>query len=784
VPVVGAWRWDDRFGYGIAAEMDVAEAYGTYYTIRRVVVMTLSLATVMFALFAGVLIRRNAQAAAVNERLAVEIGERERAIDKLRMVSASREELAAEVSERIRVETALRQSEARLNEAQHIARIGSWEWDITGNQLRWSDEVYRIFGLAPGEFEATYDAFLERVHPDDVAPVTRAVDKAISGEGGYSIEHRIVLQDGTVRHVHERGEVHFSRGQAVRMAGTVQDITERVETELEFRKLSTAIENSANIIFITDSDGNIEYVNQTFEVVTGYTKEEALGQTPRILSSGETPDEEYKVLWKTVKAGETWRGTFKNKKKDGNFYWGNAVITPIKDDRGEVTHFLAVQEDVTAIKASEEKLKYLEDHDGLTGLASRNYFFKHIDAWVNNAGGSESSAAVILIDIDKFRLFNDTYGHRIGDDVICAIGRLVDNVVGAAATTADSVSSRLAADEFAIFLPGVGSGDVVLAAERIRTAVEGLRVGDLDSRFSISLGVVIYPDHGESAASLITSADASMQRAKELGGNTVHMYRPEDRDLERMHSRLKWKERIIKALDEDRFDPWFQPIQSLADGSITKYEVLARMRDEQGNILLPGAFINIAETFNLIGAIDRVMIRKAMALQSELKRAGQVASFSLNLSGKELGDPNLLGFLKDTLKETGADPGDILFEITETAAVEDMERAVDFIGELKAIGCHFSLDDFGVGFTSFSYLKDMDVDFIKIDGSFIRRLHENPKDQLFVRSMVDVAKGLGIKTVAEFVETEETLRLLKEFGVDYAQGYFIGKPLPNVLQAV
>jgi EAL domain-containing protein (putative c-di-GMP-specific phosphodiesterase class I) len=296
----------------------------------------------------------------------------------------------------------------------------------------------------------------------------------------------------------------------------------------------------------------------------------------------------------------------------------------------------------------------------------------------------------------------------------------------------------------------------------------------------VSIGVVTYPDLGEDTRQLMTHADAAMFKAKDLGRNRTHVYRPEDKDLEKMHSRLRWKGKILKALREDRIVPWFQPILDLHDNRVHHYEVLARMQDEDGKILLPGAFIEVAERFGLVGSIDRVIIEKAVATRAELAAEGRNVSFAANLSGKDIGDEELLLFIQDKLRKSGTGGGYMTFEITETATIGDLNRATEFIRSLKGLGCKFSLDDFGVGFTSFTYLKEMDVDFLKIDGSFIRRLHENPKDQALVKAIIEVARGLDIKTIAEFVEDEKTLELLREFGADYAQGYLIGKPAPAV----
>jgi len=304
---------------------------------------------------------------------------------------------------------------------------------------------------------------------------------------------------------------------------------------------------------------------------------------------------------------------------------------------------------------------------------------------------------------------------------------------------------------------------------------------NLDIRATASIGVVFYPEHGRTTKELFTKVDAALYRAKETGKNRCHLYNPKDKVLENIHLRFRQKISIQKALAEGRFAPWFQPLLSLADNKIHHYEALARMKDEEGNILLPGTFIDTAERFGLIGSIDRMITEKTMRLQAELSRKGRDLSFGMNLSGKELGDEELLLFLQSKITETGADPSRLVFEITETAAVHDLDKAVRFINDLKAMGCRFSLDDFGVGFTSFVYLREMHVDYIKIDGSFIRKLHENHNDQLFVRAITEVAKGMGIQIIAEFVEDERSLDLLREYGVDYAQGYLIGKPSPELL---
>lgn len=689
-----------------------------------------------------------------------------------------------DITGRKEAEDALRRSESSLAEAQRIARMGNWDWDIITDDLFWSDEIYKIFGLDRDRFELNYRSFIGCVHPDDREYVRGITGAAIKEKRPYEIEHRILRPDGKVRIVQERATVQFNEaGKAVRMVGTVQDITEQKQTEFELKKLSTAMDQSVNIVFMTDVHGKIEYVNDRFEEITGYSREEAIGQNPRILASGETTREEYREFWKTILSGKTWRGIFRNRKKNGELYWSDGMVTPIRNERGDITHFLAVQEDMTERMKAEERIEYLATYDELTELLNRGSFMEKITEWLTYAGSSKKAGALLLIDLDQFKLINDTYGHNTGDELLRHVAGFIQEVIkedDKAWKEGDKgIACRLGADEFSVFLPARHKEVGVKIAENIRKRLEEFRLGDTQIRSTASIGIVFYPDHGVKLKELLAKTDAAMYRAKAMGRNRCHIYSPEDRDLEDMQRKVAWKGRIQDALKEDRFDIWFQPILAL-EGGIDHYEVLARMRDREGNVILPGSFIDMAETFGLIGSIDRVIAEKAMKFQAKMRRQGKHFTFSMNLSGKDLVDEDLLAFLRSKIDETGADPSHLVFEITETAAVHDLERAKRFVNELKSLGCKFSLDDFGVGFTSFVYLREMRVDYIKIDGSFIRRLHENKNDQLVVKAIVDVARGMGIKTVAEFVESEEILKHLRAFGVDYAQGYYVGKPAPEL----
>ena len=555
------------------------------------------------------------------------------------------------------------------------------------------------------------------------------------------------------------------------------EISERKRAEFELKKLSAVLEHSTSIVFISGKGGEIEYVNRSFEHATGFSKADALGRTPGELFSAAGA---HSHEWSGMLSSEGWQGALKNVKKDGTPLWCKGVVSPIREETGEITHYLSVFEDVTEKKASHERINYLANHDPVTGLLNRGYFIDSLAGWIEENPGP---GALFLLDMDQFKFISDSYGHGMGDEFLMRIARLIQfNMMHIIprhlGSNGECMVARLSGDEFAIFAP-VGRVEAVQIAEHIRKGLECFYQPDFPCHLTASIGVALFPEHGDTTSELLTRADAAMYRAKEQGRNRFHFYSPEEREIEQMHMRLKCKEGILVALKEDRFEPWFQPIMRLSDNSVSHYEVLARMREKDGSIVLPGPFIEIAERFGLVGAISRSIIGKALALQASLKNAGKDLSFCVNVSGKELGDREFLYFLKGRIFELGIDPRNIVFEITETASIYDLDRAISFIMGLREIGCRISLDDFGIGFTSFLYLREMQVDYIKIAGSFIKGLEKNLNDQLFVKAITDVARGMEIETIAEFVESSAILGSLRKYGIDYAQGYIIGIPAPT-----
>lgn len=431
--------------------------------------------------------------------------------------------------------------------------------------------------------------------------------------------------------------------------------------------------------------------------------------------------------------------------------------------------------DISERKRFEAQLLHLANHDPLTSLFNRRRFGEEVERQLANARRYGVHGALLFMDLDQFKDVNDTRGHRAGDELLVRLSRLLRERL-----RETDIVARLGGDEFAILLPHTDRAESMAVAELLLDAVRNcvFTTGGAPLRVSASIGVALFPEHSTDADELLSQADLAMYQSKEQGRNRAMMFVPEAHWQEEIESRLGWHQRIHEALEQDLFVLHAQPILDLHNDAITQYEVLIRAVNEDGTVALPGAFLDIAERSGLIQEIDRWVVRRAISLLARATSDGERLRLEVNLSGKAFSDASLLTMIESELERTGVDPANLVLEVTETAAIANMEEAEKFVRKLKAIGCKFALDDFGVGFSSFAHLKYLPVDYLKIDGSFIRELARNPVDQHLVGAIVDVAHALGKQTIAEFVGDAVTLDLLREYGVDFAQGYYIGHPVP------
>jgi diguanylate cyclase (GGDEF)-like protein len=381
-----------------------------------------------------------------------------------------------------------------------------------------------------------------------------------------------------------------------------------------------------------------------------------------------------------------------------------------------------------------------------------------------------------VLDLDHFKNLNDTLGHGTGDELIISLAHALREVVDERCAI-----SRLGGDELAVLVPDGDESDVQAIAGQVLDVVRAQRVASPSGRLravSASIGIAAVDDAVLTADDVLANADLAMYEAKEAGRDRAVVYKPARHSGARLDGRVSWPDIIRDGLDEDRFVLQAQPIIDLATGEIGQYELLLRLRDPFGELISPAAFLPAAERYDLIGRIDRWVVSRSIAMLAEERRRGRRLTFEVNISGRSTGDPDLLALIEGELRTHEVEPSQVIFEITETTAVANIPRAQEFAHRLAALGCRFALDDFGAAFASFYYLKHLPFDYLKIDGEFVRGCVTDRTDQLVIQAVVDIARGLGKRTVAEMVGDEETMALVRDLGVDHAQGFHIGKPAP------
>lgn len=438
-------------------------------------------------------------------------------------------------------------------------------------------------------------------------------------------------------------------------------------------------------------------------------------------------------------------------------------------------HQLQLEDELANLKVMEARLQFSVSHDDLTGLANRRRLEQSLDLSLTQVRNFMSTSALFYIDLDSFKVLNDAEGHEAGDNLLVQVANTLRRYF-----RVNDTLVRIGSDEFAVLVDNSDEATIHKQAEGLKNLFDGYSFEHHGHHYhlSASVGVKIIK-HGEitTVGEILSHANQACYTAKKRGRNRVHFYNPEDREMHTLRHSVEWAPRIRAALKEGHFLLEFQPIFALDSAEVTHYECLLRMRGEGGVLYYPKEFIPVAEAMGLIHQVDFWVVDHALDL---LRSMPEHIAFAINLSGNVFLDEKLYPLVQNKLKQTGIDPERVVFEITETSAISNFEMTKRMVTSLRSLGCRFALDDFGAGFNSYSYLKHFPVDILKIDGGFITDLDNEPVDQLLVKSMIDIAHSLGKKTVAEFVERESTLELLRGYGVDFVQGYLVGKPQPSI----
>ncbi len=684
--------------------------------------------------------------------------------------------IGIDLSERKQGERDRDRALADLEEAQRIAQVGSWSWEPRTGAANWSPQMYEIYGRDPADGPAIKEAFIAYAHPDDRGRLASALAGAFGAGGAFEVDYRIVADDGSEREIHGLGRADPARPGSY--LGTVQDVTARRRAEAERRhseeRLRTSFEGAPTGVAMVQAQSpfNVLQVNSALTQMLGVDASDLVGASAlrmidepgrptaqrrlERLALGEQGPFEYEFELRDVPAGPLWvslRG---------------AAITGI-DGRPE--HVVLHLQNITVRKRYEAELRTWAERDQLTGLLNRRRLGEELERVVAENARYGTPATLLICDLDNLKLVNDTLGHKAGDEFITTAA----NVLRERIRDAD-ILARTGGDEFAVLLPHTGLDQARAMAERLRAAVLELNFAVGSQRLHPTLSIGVAPvGEGLGAEDSLAAADLAMFEAKRHGRNRVSTS-TQAFSADVMTQQLGWLARLRSALADDRLELHAQPIVDVRDRVVSHRELLVRMRDEDGELLMPAAFIPTAERFGMIAEIDRRVVREAIRIVAADPSSG--ICYAVNLSGVSVGDPELLRLIESEIVAAGVDPTRLMFEFTETAAIDDLGRSREFTEELNRIGCACALDDFGSGFGSFAYLKHLPVRYLKIDGEFVRNLPGNHDDRVLVKAIVDLARGLGKQTIAEFVGSEAALELLREYGVDYAQGYHLGKPEP------
>lgn len=544
-------------------------------------------------------------------------------------------------------------------------------------------------------------------------------------------------------------------------------------TRKELEDLKFALDASS-IVTITDKNGTITYANEKFCEISRYTESELLQKNHYIINSGYHSKEFFEEMWNTINQGEIWKGEIRNRSKNGDFFWVDTVIVPFVDKAGKPYQYVSIQKDITEQKAQQERIYQLAFYDSTTSLPNRKFFEKELEKKIKENKKDRSSFSVILIDIDRFKYLNDTLGHKRGDNILQQIARRIEKF-----RQPNDVLTRMNGDEFTFILADVNNEEQLKArADEILNAFQQpFNVNHYEVRVTVSMGGCIYPNNGNTAASLLKNAHIALHRAKQTGKNCFRLF----------HSYMDvyaykifmLENDLYRAVDNEEFLLHYQPRIDIKTGKIVAAEALIRWKHKNWDMISPNEFIPLAEEIGLIVPMTNWILKTVCKQNKAWQNAGfPKIPISVNLSAKHFMQKNITQTIKDVLDGTGLEPKYLEIEITESIMIENDETVITVLNELKEIGVRIALDDFGTGYCSLNYLKKFNMDTVKIDKVFIRNIPINQADTAIVASIIHLVHVLEKRIVAEGVENEEQLRFLYEKHCDEIQGYLYSKPLP------
>ena len=670
----------------------------------------------------------------------------------------------------------LSNSQSLLMDSQRIAKIGSWVLDHTTKKLEWSDETFNVLGISSLNFEVSYQAFLECIHPEDRELVAKAYQSSLETQSGYSVSHRVVMPDGSIKYVQERCETEFDKqGNPLVSRGTVQDITDLVEAEKALHdsehQHKALLNNTSAVIYMKDLDGRYLFINRMFEELFKLRNDEVVGKTDFELFPLQVATAFRDNDCKVAETGETLEIEEVAPLADGEHTY-ISIKFPVKDSQGNIKATCGISTDITERIRAQEKILHQAHYDSLTDLPNRFLVLDRLGQLFEKSKRNDANVAVIFLDLDDFKKINDSMGHEAGDRLLVESAARLKRVI----RLGDTVG-RLGGDEFIVLLNNLNK------ASDARPVVESLLrqfrkpfvINDRELILTCTVGVSIYPNDGDTPSELLRKADSAMYHAKDAGRNT-YAYFTESMN-KGISRRLEIEEQLHGALEREEFSVYYQAKIDVGTELLVGAEALLRWRSEKLGNIPPDEFISIAEQTGDIVPIGKYVLNSALALSANLKKLyGEYVCLAVNLSPCQFRDPELVVFIQESLKKFEVPPQYLELEITEGVLMSGHQHVSETLNALNQLGVTLSMDDFGTGYSSLSYLRKYPFDSLKIDRSFVNDIVIDKADRELVGAAIAMSHALGLSVVAEGVENAEQYELLKQLKCDYAQGYYFARP--------
>ncbi|MFA5454820.1 MAG: EAL domain-containing protein [Sulfurimonas sp.] len=660
-----------------------------------------------------------------------------------------------------------------LMQAQALANIGHWELDLVNNTLYWSDEVYRIFGLKPQEFSATYEAFLKHVYPEDIDLVNNIYMSSLKEKNGYYVEHRIVRKNGEIGFVEERCEHTFDEeGNPTKSIGTVHDVTRRKNAENELVLASAVFEKMNDGVLITDHKQQIVTINSAYSGISGYDIEEIRGKTPNTFSSGWHDRVFYQNLWNELNQNGHWNGEIIDRRKNGELYTAELSIIAMHNKDGKLTNYISIVNDISEKKQKESLIHNLAYFDALTNLPNRVLFQERVTNKIPSLHRNSKKMALFFIDMDNFKNINDTFGHFTGDKFLIEVAKSIKEILRQQDTLA-----RLGGDEFTVIVEDAESVlDIAFVAEKIIERFKApIIVNGREFYTGASVGISIYPDDGTTYEELVKAADTAMYQVKDSGKNSYQFYMQSMN--EKITERSLIENDLRSAINRHELFLEYQPKVNLQTKKVYGMEALVRWNHPDVGLIRPDKFIGISEETGQISQIGLWVAKQAISDTKALHDDGRRLVISINVSSKQLNDDAFIDNICAIADDIGLDKSYIELEITESHIMKNVDKALSILNALYERGFKLSIDDFGTGYSSLSYLKKLPAKTIKIDRSFVLDIDKDEDDRSIVAAIIAMARSLGKDVIAEGSETKEHVDTLKFLHCNQIQGYYFSKPL-------